>query len=584
MKRLFLILLAVCLLTGCASTPQAEQTMPPTLPTVTVGESHTEFPGVTLELLDVNREGEKNTLSVLWRNETDFDVTYGSSYEIQRLEEDTWVSCAMQEDIVFHLLAYCLMSGQSNTEIYDLTGLYDISQPGTYRFVTDCFVYNDPETSTKCQLFAEFAVADAPVSLDFRAQYIRTNWHPTDASPIQLVDNAQTLADWQAACLAAQPEHKAVQTACSDYTSNFFQDHYLILVLLEEPSGSITHKVRQVSQAYDQSVLISIDRNVPESGTDDMAQWYVIVELSRDALVTDPGDVSLYLDGKLTWDGTPIVTPAVEKVFHAPPKLTLVTPSGETTLKASDYDWTVHQEDGTSVNTITDISSRPPEEKLLAPILINSKYSESIYAITPGGTYEPTNALGYLIKTQWEAQPDTVTYTCWPTDVWTDPETPSKEVYLLEDNAVYVWDECGIYEITATWDAPGYQGTATYYVYFIVVSSCLVAEESSNVCNATRVTFHLEDGSYSFMGGNAVILTDLLLGLNYDPMKVCRCMPEFTVDTDYKIGYGINLRENYVRCDQGQAELTPEQAYAIREYMQWAKSQRGSFSGTVSSR
>ncbi len=425
MKRLFLFLLAISLLAGCASTPQTPQTMPPTLPAVTVGESHTEFPGVALQIVDLKREEKKTTLSVLWRNETDYDVTYGASYEIQRLEGDVWVSCAMREDIAFNLLAYCLMSGQSNTEIYDLTGLYDITQPGTYRFVTDCFVYNDPEASTKCQLSAEFAVADPPVSL----------------------------------------------------------------------------------------------------------------------------------------------------VFHAPPKLTLATPSGEATLKASDYNWTVHQEDGTSVNTITDISSRPPEEDLLEPILVNTKYAETIYApVSSGSTYEATNSLGYLIKVNWEAAPDKIQYTCWPTCIWEDPKTPEEEVILFEDNAFYAWTGSYIYEITATWKTSGYEGTATYFVYIMEVSNCIVEEPPViGYCGNTQTTLHLKDGDHTFWGGNSVTLTDLLLHLDYDPDRICRCMPEFTVDTEFGTGYGIHLSQGYARCEKGQAALTEEQIQTIRQILQWAE-------------
>lgn len=583
MKRLLLLLLAICLLAGCQKPIEAPETTVATDPPVTPGKTHTSFPGLEVAVEDLRWDNEKTVLTVNWKNDTPYDVTYGSAYEIQYFSEDTWIPCALQEELYFTAIAYCLFPGQQNSETYDLTQIYDVSKPGTYRFTAECFVYDSEESSTKCQLTAEFSVgSDMPAfPLAYHAESARTDQLSEDADyPAVILCN--TLEAYTHYCQGLFPT--VTEAPFTAYDAAFFENHYLVLVLLEEPSGSITHTVRDVLKGDGQTVSIFIDRTVPEVCTDDMAYWHIFVEIDQENPVTKAEDIALYLDSKLAWNGSTVVEPTPEVVFQSPPKLSVITPMEEVTLKATDYDWTARQEDGTAINTITDISSRPPEEDLLKPILINSKYSESIYAITPDGTYEPTNALGYLIKTQWEAQPDTVTYTCWPTDVWTDPETPSKEVYLLEDNAFYVWDECGIYEITATWDAPGYQGTATYYVYFMVVSNCLVAEESSNVCNATRVTFHLEDGNYSFMGGNAVILTDLLLGLNYDPMKVCRCMPEFTVDTDYKTGYGINLRENYVRCDQGQAELTPEQAYAIREYMQWAKSQRGNFSGTVSSR
>ena len=69
------------------------------------------------------------------------------------------------------------------------------------------------------------------------------------------------------------------------------------------------------------------------------------------------------------------------------------------------------------------------------------------------------------------------------------------------------------------------------------------------------------------MGGNSVYITDLLLNLDYDPKKVCKCLPEYTVDTEFYQGYGVNLSGGYARCDKGQAELTGEQVDKLREIL-----------------
>ena len=67
----------------------------------------------------------------------------------------------------------------------------------------------------------------------------------------------------------------------------------------------------------------------------------------------------------------------------------------------------------------------------------------------------------------------------------------------------------------------------------------------------------------SFWGGDSVALTDLLRYLDYSG-PVCKCLPEYTVDTEFGTGYGVNLTENYVRHDGGQVSLTAEQAEEIR--------------------
>jgi hypothetical protein len=49
------------------------------------------------------------------------------------------------------------------------------------------------------------------------------------------------------------------------------------MVLLAEPSGSIRHRVERI----DDKGEIVICRMIPEIGTDDMAEWTIIIELSN---------------------------------------------------------------------------------------------------------------------------------------------------------------------------------------------------------------------------------------------------------------------------------------------------------------
>ena len=50
-------------------------------------------------------------------------------------------------------------------------------------------------------------------------------------------------------------------------------------------------------------------------------------------------------------------------------------------------------------------------------------------------------------------------------------------------------------------------------------------------------------------------------------MKVCRCLPEFTVTTELGGPYGVNLSQGYARCSDGQADLTEEQVELIWEIL-----------------
>lgn len=91
-----------------------------------------------------------------------------------------------------------------------------------------------------------------------------------------------------------------------------------------------------------------------------------------------------------------------------------------------------------------------------------------------------------------------------------------------------------------------------------------VEDPISGYCGNTVTTVTLDGEAWSFWGGDSVTLTDIVINLAYDPEAVCRCLPEFTVDTEFGDGYGVNLSESYVRCEAGQAPLTEGQAEEIR--------------------
>ena len=65
--------------------------------------------------------------------------------------------------------------------------------------------------------------------------------------------------------------------AISKYSDSYFADNFLVIVLLEEPSGSNRHKVERLNPNGD----IIIKQLIPEMGTADMATWSIIIELSN---------------------------------------------------------------------------------------------------------------------------------------------------------------------------------------------------------------------------------------------------------------------------------------------------------------
>lgn len=70
--------------------------------------------------------------------------------------------------------------------------------------------------------------------------------------------------------------------ACEKYNAEYFKNNILIFVIIEEGSGSISHKVTDVYT--EGSILnINIDRYSPWAQTEDMAEHYYIIETSISA-------------------------------------------------------------------------------------------------------------------------------------------------------------------------------------------------------------------------------------------------------------------------------------------------------------
>lgn len=76
-----------------------------------------------------------------------------------------------------------------------------------------------------------------------------------------------------------------------------------------------------------------------------------------------------------------------------------------------------------------------------------------------------------------------------------------------------------------------------------------------------------EDWEISFWGDDSVTLTDLLLHLDYSG-DICRCLPEYYVDTEFsEEAYGVNLSDSYARHGGGQVKLTEAQVELIRDIL-----------------
>ena len=81
--------------------------------------------------------------------------------------------------------------------------------------------------------------------------------------------------------------------ACDQYDDAFFTNMDLIILVVEEGSGSIRHSIYDIRPYYENSWQLVGYKIVPEICTDDMAQWHIMIAIDKD--LVDEDDI-LYLN------------------------------------------------------------------------------------------------------------------------------------------------------------------------------------------------------------------------------------------------------------------------------------------------
>jgi hypothetical protein len=66
----------------------------------------------------------------------------------------------------------------------------------------------------------------------------------------------------------------------SRFNDKFFEQRFLLFIVLEEGSGSVRHRV-EPAQPENGPLSVKITRIIPEIGTADMAQWHIVVALEK---------------------------------------------------------------------------------------------------------------------------------------------------------------------------------------------------------------------------------------------------------------------------------------------------------------
>ena len=133
-------------------------------------------------------------------------------------------------------------------------------------------------------------------SVDFDAQYIRAgSKKELSAYPaVKIIRSANEMSRY-----LKKETHMsdALVNACQKYDADYFKEQILIIVLLEEGSGSVRHEVEKVG-ANNGHAVIQIKSIAPEVGTCDMAWWHILIEPEAGVQIVDEEDVAVFLGGR----------------------------------------------------------------------------------------------------------------------------------------------------------------------------------------------------------------------------------------------------------------------------------------------
>ncbi len=133
---------------------------------------------------------------------------------------------------------------------------------------------------------------------------------------------------------------------CAKYDEKYFAEKSLIVVILEEGSGSISHTVKNLTLSDNGKCYIYIDRNVPEVGTCDMAYWHIFIEPERE--MTDKIENIEWTDVQLVFNQVDLGTRKLVNVEKDNKMLSLIIPQDweyETSNSAIEF-WPKGENEG----------------------------------------------------------------------------------------------------------------------------------------------------------------------------------------------------------------------------------------------
>ncbi len=85
-------------------------------------------------------------------------------------------------------------------------------------------------------------------------------------------------------------DNPSFSVLAEQYDEGFFETNGVIILIIDEGSGSIRHHVKGL-EVNEDMLMILLEREVPETGTDDMATWLIVIEYEKASLAFEDTEI-----------------------------------------------------------------------------------------------------------------------------------------------------------------------------------------------------------------------------------------------------------------------------------------------------
>lgn len=121
---------------------------------------------------------------------------------------------------------------------------------------------------------------------------VQTSLWESESPQQYVLTSASDFADFSAAHSNVAEDPDFLQ-AVGTLDQSFFDEHLLLCALITTGSGSDRYAVTGLDLGSDGQLTMTVQQTLAEIGTADMAEWFLLAQVSRDALDTVPEEFRL---------------------------------------------------------------------------------------------------------------------------------------------------------------------------------------------------------------------------------------------------------------------------------------------------